>query len=115
MCVCVCVCVCVLHNTYIMKYKDIKPDDLSVYNITILNSVDIDIQFLMELNDKKLPFLDILITKSGKNNWMNTYSKPADSKRYVSYLSKHPKPCLKKIPFYLVRRICMIVENKNVR
>ena len=52
-----------------------------IYLLTILNSVNIDIQFLMELNDKKLPFLVILIIKSGKKNWMNIYSKTADSKR----------------------------------
>ena len=69
----------------------------------------------MELNDNKLPFLDILITKSGKKIWMNIYSKPTDSKGYFSYFSYHPKPCLKIIPFCLARRICMIVENKNVR
>ena len=40
----------------------------------------------MELNDNKLPFLDILITKLGKKIWMNVYSKPTDSKRYVSFL-----------------------------
>ena len=45
---------------------------------------------------------------------MDEYSKPTESKRYVSYLSKHPKPYLKNIPFYLARRICAIVENKNV-
>ena len=32
----------------------------------------------------------------------------------VSYLSKHPKPCLKNMLFYLPRLICMTVENKNV-
>ena len=46
---------------------------------------------------------------------MNIYSKPTDSKRYVSYLSNHSRPCLKNIPFCLARRICMIVENKHVR
>ena len=71
----------------------IKPDDL----LTILNSVNNDIQFSVELNDKKLPFLDILIIKSDKNIWMNVYSKSTDSKRYVSYLSNHPKPCLKTL------------------
>ena len=95
----------------LLKTDLIKPDDL----LTILNSVNSDIQFSTELNDNKLPFLDILITKSGKKIWMNIYSKPTDSKRYVSYLSNHPKPCLKNIPFCLARRICMIVENKNVR
>ena len=69
----------------------------------------------MELNDNKLPFLDILMTKSGKKKWINIYSKPTDSKRYVSYLSNHPNSGIKNIPFSLARRICMIVENKNVR
>ena len=91
----------------LLKTDLIKPDDL----LTILNSVNNDIQFSMELNDNKLPFLDILITKSGKKIWMNIYSKPTDSKRYVSYLSNHPKPCRKNIPFCLPRRICMIVGN----
>ena len=40
----------------------IKPDDL----LTMLNFVNNDTQFSMELNDNKLPFLDILIIKSGK-------------------------------------------------
>ena len=46
---------------------------------------------------------------------MNIYSKPTDSKRNVFYLSNHPKPCLKNIPFCLASRIYMIVENENVR
>ena len=32
----------------------------------------------MRLSDNKLSFLDILITKSGKECWMNIYSKSAD-------------------------------------
>ena len=95
----------------LLKTDLTKPDDL----LTILNSVNNDIQFSMELNDNKLPFLDILIAKSGKGIWRKTYSKPTDSKHYVSYLSNHPNPCLKNIPFCLARRICMIVKNKNVR
>ena len=54
----------------------INRDDL----LTIINSVNNGIQFSMELSDNKLPFLDILITKSGKKNWMNFYSKPNESK-----------------------------------
>ena len=46
----------------LLKTDLIKPDDL----LTILNLVNSDIQFSTELNDNKLPFLDILITKSGK-------------------------------------------------
>ena len=64
----------------LLKTDVIKPDD----QLTILNSATIDIQFSMELNGNELPFLDILITKSGKKIWMNIYSKPTDSARYVS-------------------------------
>ena len=40
----------------------IKPDDL----LTILHSVNNDIQFSMELSYNKLPFLEILIINSNK-------------------------------------------------
>ena len=46
---------------------------------------------------------------------MNIYSEGNDSKRYVSNLSNHTKPCFNNIPFRLERQICMTVENKNVR
>ena len=49
--------------------------------------------------------------KLGKKIWMNIYSKPTDSKCYVSYLSNHLKSCLKNIPFCLARCICMKAEN----
>ena len=48
-------------------FKDreiIKWDDL----LTILHFANNDIQLSMELNDNKLPFLDTLMTKSGKKN-----------------------------------------------
>ena len=52
-----------------VKYRSYKTEDL----LTILNSINNAIQFSMELNDNKLPFLDIIITKSGKKNWINIY------------------------------------------
>ena len=85
-----------------------KLDDLA----TILNSVNNDIHFSMELSENRLLFLDILITNSSKKLWRKIYSKPTVSKHYISYLSNHPKPCL---TFPLTRRICMAVDNKNVR
>ena len=52
-----------LDDCQILLKTDItKPNDL----LTIINSLNNNIQFSMELNDYKLPFLDILITKSGK-------------------------------------------------
>jgi len=69
----------------------------------------------MEISENCLPFLDILINKEGSKIWMNLYSKPTDSKRYVPYNSNHPKHCIKNIPFCLARRICAIVEKSNVK
>ena len=57
-----------------LKTYLVKSDDL----LSILNCVNNDIQFSMRLSDNKLSFLDILITKSGKECWMNIYSKSAD-------------------------------------
>ena len=88
-----------------------KLDDLA----TILNSVNNDIHLSIELSENRLLFLDILIINSGKKLWRKIYSKPTHSKRYISYLSNHPKPYFKNLTFRLARRICMVVENKNVR
>ena len=43
----------------VLKTDLIKPHNM----LTILNSVNNDLQFSMELNDNELPFLDTLITK----------------------------------------------------
>ena len=42
---------------------------------------------------------------------MAIYSKPTDSKRYVSFKSNHPRHCLKNNPFSLARRTCMMAEK----
>ena len=42
---------------------------------------------------------------------MDIYSKPTDSKRYLSLKSILLEHCLKNIPFSLARRICMIADK----
>ena len=69
----------------------------------------------MEKCQTKLPFLDVMINKSGTKIWMDIYNKPTDSKRYVSLTSNHPRHCLTNIPFSLARRICTIFENQNMK
>ena len=69
----------------------------------------------MDKSQTKLPFLDNMINKSCTKIWMDIYNKPTDSKRYVPFTSNHPRHCLTNIPFSLARRICTIVENKNVK
>ena len=69
----------------------------------------------MEKSQTRLPFLDIMINKSGTKIWMDIYNTRTDSKRYVPLTSNHPRHCLTNIPFSLTRRICTIVENENAK
>ena len=69
----------------------------------------------MKRSDNQLSFLDAMINKAGRKVFMDIYSKPTDSKRYVSFKSNHPKHCLKNIPFSLARRICMIAGKDSLK
>ena len=81
----------------LLNTKLIKPNDL----LTILNQLDPNLQFTMERNTTNLPYLDIMINKTGTKIWMDIYNKPAD--------------CLRNIPFCLARRICAIVEEEETK
>ena len=67
----------------------------------------------MERSTTNLPFLDILINKTGTKIWMDIYNKPTDSKRYVPFISNHQRSCLRNIPFCWAGRICAIVEGET--
>ena len=69
----------------------------------------------MEKSQTRLPFSDIMINKSVTKIWMDIYTKPTGSKRYVPLTSNHPPHCLTNIPFSLARRMCTTVENENVK
>ena len=94
-----------------LRLSLIKPYEL----LDVLNNINPAVQFTMETSDTQLPFLDVMINKEGKKVFMDIYSKPNDSKRYVSFKSNHPKHCLKNIPFFLARRICMISEKDSLK
>ena len=83
--------------------------------VDVLNNINPAIEFTMETSDTQLPFLDIMINKEGKKLFMDIYSNPTDSKRYVSFKSIHPRHCLKNIPFSLACRICMIAEKNSLK
>ena len=50
-----------------------------------------------------------MINKERKKIFMDIYSKP------ISFKSNHPKHCLRHIPFFLARRICMITERDSLK
>ena len=60
----------------LLKVNLIKPEHL----LSILNQINNNIQFTMEKSQTRLPFLDIMINKSGTKIWMDIYNKPTDSK-----------------------------------
>ena len=93
----------------LLNSKLIKPNDI----LTILNQVNPNLQFTMERNNTNLPFLGIMINKTGTNTWMDIYSKPTDTKRYVPFTSNHSGSCLRNTQFFLAKRICTIVEEEN--
>ena len=88
-----------------------KPNDL----LSMLNQIKNDIQFTMEKSQRKLPFWDIMVDKSGTKIWMDIYNKQTHSKRYITITSNHPRQCLTNIPFSFARRMCIIIENENVK
>ena len=69
----------------------------------------------MEKSQTRLPFLDVMINKSGTKISINIYNKTTDSKRYVAFTSHHPQHCLANIPFSLAGRICTIMGNEHVK
>ena len=96
----------------LLSTKLIKPNDL----LTILNQENPNLQFTKERSTTNLPFLDIMINKTGTKIWMDIYNKPTDSKRYVHFTSSnHPRSCLRNISFILARCICAIVEEEETK
>ncbi|CAC5419811.1 unnamed protein product [Mytilus coruscus] len=82
----------------------------------LLNEINENIQFTMEYNSNKLPFLDILIIKNGTNIETDIFYKPTDSKQYLLFTSCHPKHTRVNIPYNLAKRIYkfgeIVLSNK---
>ena len=87
----------------------IKADHL----LSILNQINNNIQFTMKKSQKILPFLDIMVNKSGTKISMDIYNKPTDLKQYVPFTSNHRQHCLINILLPPARRLCTVVENEN--
>ena len=95
----------------ILKVNLIKPDHL----LSISKQINNNIQFTIEKSQTRLPFLVIMINKNGTKIWMDIYQQTNRLKKICPFTSNHSRPCLKHILFSLARRICIIVENENVK
>ena len=58
----------------LLKVNLIKLDN----TFSILNQINNDTQFTMEKIQAKLPYLDIMVNKTGTKIWMNIYNKPTN-------------------------------------
>ena len=95
----------------ILENDILKPNEF----LSILNKLNKDIKFTMEVDSRQLAFLDVMVNIENDKIWMDTYSKPTDTKRYVPFNSCHPKHTLKNIPLNLAQRICMIIEKDDIK
>ena len=95
----------------LLKVNLIKPEPL----LSILKEINNIIQLTMEKSQTRLPFLDVMINKSGTKISINIYNKTTDSKRYVPFMSHYPQHCLANIPFSLAGRICTTMGNEHVK
>ena len=81
----------------------------------ILSSLDSCIQLTAEASCKEPPFLDVMIRKDNPHLTSHIYYKPTDSLQYLPYTSSHPRHAKNNIPYNLARKICMIIENQEIR
>jgi len=82
---------------------------------TILNSLDVNITFTMEVSNEQISFLDVLIIKREEKIYTDIYYKPTDSHQYLNFSSCHPRAVKRAIPYNLARRICVICSDLSTR
>ena len=84
------------------------------YFETVLNNLHKDIQFKPMISSTHLPFLDVLVLKSGNSIDTDIFHKVTDSQQYLNFNSCHPKHTKINIPFSLARRLCTIVSDETL-
>ncbi|XP_062601156.1 uncharacterized protein LOC134262845 [Saccostrea cucullata] len=89
-------------------------DDLEKFH-TVINQLQESIQFTMEMSDRQLPFLDLLLIKDDTKIITDLYCKETDSHQYLDFYSCHPSHTKRNIPYNMARRICTIVTDTTLR
>jgi hypothetical protein len=85
-------------------------DKLMIFH-KLLNELNADIEFTMEVNDSKSLFLDVVIIKEDNRLSTDVYCKSTDTHRYLHFGSCHPHHT--DIPYHLARCIYAIVSDIN--
>ena len=64
----------------------------------------------MELSDKEISFLDILIQRDNGEIWTDLYHKPTHTQQCLPYSTRHPKHCLKNVSFVIAKHLRELKE-----
>ena len=88
--------------------------DISVL-CNMLNSLDPNIKFTIEIGKDGLAFLDIMVKRDGTRITTDLFYKPTDSKLYLDFHSCHPRNTKINVPYNLARRICTICLDTDDR
>ena len=85
--------------------------------LAILNNIHDNTKITMEQQNPYVPFLDIIINKDPETNsiWMDIFYQKTGTPRCVPFNSCQTQTMQKRITFALVRQICTLVENREVR
>lgn len=83
--------------------------------LDMMNSMHDKINYTTEQSPDSIPFLDILVIKTGRKLSTDIYYKPTDTKQYLNYKSCHPRATKNNVPYNLARRICTIVSDPDIR
>ena len=78
------------------------------------NSFHETIKFTCKWSTEELPFLDVMVRRSGVGLVTNVYSKPTDAHQYLDHRSCHPNHVKKGIPYGQALRLRRICDSDEV-
>lgn len=105
--------------TLIVKYVDdilafLLAEEMENF-FTLLNNENKSIQFTFEVEDNnKIPYLDMMLTKTKKLKITTEYyQKPTSKNRILNYNSSHPKSQRTSMAYGTISRILTLTSNDN--
>ena len=93
-----------------VTHKWFRKFDIQQFSL-ILNSLDPDLQFIMDQLASNVHFLDVRISVVHGELLYDMYYKPTNSFNYLKYSSCHPKHTRQNIALSLGRRIVRLVTR----
>ena len=94
-------------------WKRMYGDIMVLFNT--MNSMNSQIQYTIEIQQREIPFLDVLVIKNGTSLQTDVYFKQTDTHNYLPFHSCHPRGTKHNIPYNLALRLQMLVSDTKQR